>query len=105
MVRKEDRRFTCEVNRLKKWKDNSNIVNDIRHAALRMNEMDIPKKPKRIECTDEIYNRIRSLIRLRLKSCNESIFPWGNPFDILFLQTDFSEWSEEDLTRGYKVMF
>lgn len=105
MVRKEDRGFACEVSWLKKWKDNSNIVNDIQYAALRMNEMDIPKKPKRIECTDEIYNRIRSLIRLRLKSCNESIFPWGNPFDILFLQTDFSEWSEEDLTRGYKAMF
>lgn len=74
MVRKEDRRFTCEVNRLKNRKDNPNIVNDIQYAALRMNEMDISKKPKRIECTDEIYNRIRSLIWLRLKSCNESIF-------------------------------
>ena len=104
MVRKEDRGFACEVSQLKKWKDNSNIMNDIRYAALRMNKMDIPKKPNRIECTDEIYNRIRSLIWLRLNSCNELIFPWGNPFDILFLQTDFSEWSSDDLKRGYRII-
>lgn len=105
MVRKEDRGFACEVSQLKKWKDNSNIMNDIRYAALKMNKMDMPKKPKRIECTDEVYNRIRSLIWLRLNSYNDLFFPYGNPFGILFLQTDFSEWSSDDLKKGYKVIY
>lgn len=87
------------------WEDGFDIVRDIRFAHEKILKMSTTKRPKRIECTEEMYNHIRSLILLRLNSYNDLFFPWGNPFDILFIQTDFSEWSEEDLTRGYKVMF
>ncbi len=69
-----------------------------------MKEQKFSKRPKKIECTKEVYNHILSLIWLRLNSYNELIFPWGDPFEILFLQTDFSEWNKEDLKRGYRII-
>lgn len=44
-------------------------------------------------------------IKSRKEKYDNLIFPWGNPFDILFLQIDFSEWNEEELRKGYKILY
>lgn len=44
-------------------------------------------------------------IKSRKEKYGDLIFPWGNPFDILFVQTDFSGWNMDDLGKGYKVMY
>ena len=87
------------------WEDGFDIVRDIRFAHEKILKMSTTKRPKRIECTEEMYNHIRSLILLRLNSYNDLFFPYGNSFDILFIQTDFSEWSSDDLKKGYKVIY
>lgn len=88
-----------------KWNLNADILSDIRFAVNGMKNKIIPRKPKRIECTEEIYERILSDIWSRLNSYNELIFPCGNPFDIIFVQTDFSKWNDEDMGKGYKVLY
>ena len=88
-----------------KWNEENDVIEDVKITISKMKEQKFPKRPKRIECTKEMYNHIRSLIRLRLNSYNDLIFPWGNPFEILFLQTDFSEWNKEDLKRGYRIIW
>lgn len=86
------------------WNEENDVIGDVKIAISKMKEQKFPKRPKRIECTKEMYNHIRSLIWQRLNSYNESIFPWGSPFEILFLQTDFLKWNKEDLKRGYRII-
>lgn len=88
-----------------KWNEKNEVIGDVKIALSKMKEQKFSKRPKRIECTEEMYNHIRSLMLLRLNSYNDLFFLWGNPFDILFLQTDFSEWSSDDLKKGYKVAY
>lgn len=88
-----------------KWDLNADILSDIRFAVSRMKDKNIPRKPNRIECTEETYRLISEHIDSRKKEHNDLIFLFGNPFNILFLQTDFSEWDSDDLKKGYKVIF
>lgn len=88
-----------------KWDMNSDIVNDLKFAISNMKNTTLPKKPKRIECTKETYSIISGEIKSRKEKYNDLVFPWGNPFDILFVQTDFSKWSDEDIGNGYKAVY
>lgn len=88
-----------------KWDMNSDIVKDLRFSVSKIENMKLPKRPRRIECTKETYSMISEEIKSRQEKQGDLIFPCGNPFDMLFIQTDFSKWSEEDMGKGYKVVY
>lgn len=83
----------------------SNIINDLRFSVSKMENMTLPKRPKRIECTKDTYSIISEEIKSSKDKYGDLIFPLGNPLDILLVQTDFSKWSEEDMGKGYKVVY
>lgn len=88
-----------------KWDMDSNIIKDLRFSVSKMKNMKLPKRPRRIECAEETYSMISEKIKSRNDKYGDLIFPWGNPFDIIFIQTDFSEWREEDFQKGYRVVY
>lgn len=109
MVGKEDGGSYCTISTAEEWGDNGDMVTDIRFGFEKMRKMSAPKRPKRIECKKELYDilekDILDSVNISLRNHNELIFPFGNPFNILFPQTDFSEWSSEDLKKGYKIIY
>lgn len=44
-------------------------------------------------------------IKSRKEKYGDLIFPWGNPFNILFVQKNFSKWNDEDMGNGYKAVY
>lgn len=94
---------------MEEWSRDGDIVGDIRFAFERMKKMSVPKRPKRIECKKELYDLLKKdildSVNCPSRNPDELIFPFGNPLNILFLQTDFSEWDSGDLKKGYKVVY
>lgn len=52
-----------------------------------------------------MYVQIASDIEFNRYAFPDLIYPLGNPLDLLFIQDDFSKWREEDLKRGYKIIW
>lgn len=91
-----------------KWDMNSDIVKDLKFAVSKMQKR-TNRYPKRIECTKEVYTILSGELNSMKKRNGIFTFPWSilwdEPINMLFLQTDFSKWSDEDVENGYKVVY
>lgn len=87
------------------WEKNLDIMGDIRYTVSRMRKNIEPRRPKQIECTEKMYVQIASDIEFNRNAFPDLIYPFGNPLNLISIQTDFSEWNLEDLKKGYKVIY